>query len=49
MWFFDAAVDHLDENVRVFIEFDHKFLHLLHLPEAVLINDVSIVEKQIVL
>lgn len=49
MWLFDAAVDHLDEYVGVFIEFDHKLLVLLHLSEAVFVNDVSIVEEQIVL
>lgn len=49
MWLFDAAVDHLNEYVGVFIEFDHKLLVLLHLSEAVLINDVSIVEEEIVL
>lgn len=49
MRFLDAAVDHLDENIGIFIELYHEFLVLLHLPEAVLINNVSIVEEKVVL
>lgn len=45
----DAGVHHLDQNVRVISKLDHKLLVLLHVAEAVLVDDVGIVEEQIVL
>ena len=45
----DAGVDHLDQNVGIIAELDHQLLVLLHVAEAVLVDDVSVVEEQIVL
>jgi hypothetical protein len=45
MRLFDARVYHLNQDIWVFIEINHQFLSLLHLAEAVLINEVSIVEE----
>ena len=49
MRFLDAAVDHLDEDVGIFVELYHQLLVLLHLSEAVLVHNVGVVEEQIVL
>ena len=49
MGLLDARVDHLDQDVRVVAELDHQFLVLLHVSEAVLVNDVGVVEEQVVL
>ena len=49
MWFFNAAIDHLNKNVGVFMELNHQLLTFLHLTECVFIYDVSIVEKEIIL
>ncbi len=46
---FDAAVEHLDEDVSVLGEFDHELLSLLHLFKAGLIDGVSVVKEEIVL
>lgn len=49
MRLFDAGVDHLYEDVGIFMEFNHKFLHFLHLSEGVFVYDVGVVEEQVVL
>lgn len=46
---FDAAVDHLDEDVGIFVELDHELLVLLHLSEAVFVHYVGVVEEEVVL
>jgi hypothetical protein len=45
MWFFDAAINHFDKDIWVFIKLDHELLNLLHLSEIVFIYDMSIVEE----
>lgn len=49
MWFLDARVEHLDQNVRVFGKIDHELLPLLHVPERVVIDSMCVMEEQIVL
>ena len=49
MRLFYARVDHLNENFVELVERDHQLLLFLHLAEAVLCQQQSIVEKHIVL
>ena len=44
----DAAVDHFNEYVWVFVELYHELLPVLHLPEGVFIDYVGVVEEQVV-
>jgi hypothetical protein len=48
MWLFNARIDHFYKYIGVFTELDHEFLHFLHLSETILVNYVSIVEKQVI-
>jgi hypothetical protein len=45
VWLLNAAIDHLDENIGILVEFNHQLLLILHLSEGVLIHTVGIVEK----
>ena len=47
--FLDARVDHFDQDVGVVGELNHQLLVLLHVTEAVFVDDVRVVEEQIVL
>ena len=49
MGFFDAWVDHLDEDFVELVERDHQLLLFLHLAEAVLCQQQRVMEKHIVL
>ena len=44
----DAAVDHFNEYVWVFVELYHELLTVLHLSESIFIHYVGIVEEQVV-
>lgn len=48
MWLLDARVDHFNENVGVVREFYHELLVLLHHPEAVLVDNMCVVEEQVI-
>ena len=48
MGFFDTAVDHFDQDIGVLMEFNHELLSILHLPESILIHNVSVMEKEVV-
>lgn len=45
MRFFNATVDHFDKDIGIFVELNHELLHLLHLSEAIIINNMSVVEE----
>ena len=45
----NARVDHLDQDVGVVGELNHELLVLLHVTEAVLVDDVGVVEEKVVL
>ena len=49
MRFFDAWVNHFNEDISIVSEFYHQFLALLHIAKWVFINLVSVIEKQIIL
>ena len=48
MGLLNAGIHHLNKYVRVFVEFNHEFLTILHLFEGVFIDNVSVVEEKIV-
>ena len=48
MGFFDARIDHFDEDVGVLVELDHELLDFLHLTESVLVDDMGVMEKEVV-
>ena len=45
----DAGVDHFYQDICVVRELDHQLLVLLHRSEAVLVDDVRVVEEQVIL
>ena len=49
VWFLDTAVEHFKENAWVVGEVYHELLGLLQCAECVLVEAVSVVEKQVVL